>query len=374
MSTKPIFEKKNILVTGGAGFIGSHLCDELVKSNKVICIDNFISGDERNIDHLLQNPDFQFIKHDINEPIKLDELPELEKFQVKFQGIQEIYHLASPTSPQDFEKTRVETVLTNSVGTRNALEMAVQYKSKFLLSSSAVVYGPRDPKTLFFKEDYLGIVDQLSPRACYDEGKRFAETLTHTYGQAYNLDIKIARIFRTYGPRMKLSSGQMMPDFVFNALDNQPLEIFGDENFSSSFCHVSDIVQGLTKLMKSGESGPINLGSDLEYKILDVAQKIIEMTESSSKIVFRKPLLFMTPLGLPDISLAKERLTWFPVVLLEEGIKGTIDYFRAYKAYLGPGSQLRKFCQIHVLKTSKQIRHQNFDLQKEDDGHLQRKT
>jgi len=334
MATKPIFEKKNILVTGGAGFIGSHLCDALVEKDKVICIDNFISGDEKNIDHLLQNPDFQFIKHDINEPINLDELAELEKFKVKFQGLQEIYHLASPTSPKDFEKIRIETVLTNSVGTRNILDFAVKYKAKFLLSSSSVVYGPRDPKIFHFKEDYIGKVDQLNPRACYDEGKRFSETLTTTYGQDRNLDAKIARIFRTYGPRMKLKSGQMLPDFVFNALDNKALEIFGDENFSSSFCHVSDIVQGLIKMMKSGEAGPINLGSDLEYKIVDVAKKVIELTESNSKIVFKKPLLFMSPLGLPNITLAKERLSWFPVVLLEEGIKGTIDYFRAHKAHI----------------------------------------
>jgi len=339
MATKAIFEKKNILVTGGAGFIGSHLCDELVKKNKVICIDNFISGDEANIDHLLQNPDFQFIKHDVNKPINLEKLKELEKFQVRFQGLQEIYHLACPTSPKDFEKTRVETVLTNSVGVRNILDLAVKYKSKFILASSSVVYGSRNPKISRFKEDYLGIVDQLSPRACYDEGKRFTETLTSTYGQVYNLNTKIVRIFRTYGSRMKLKTGRMLPDFVHNALDNKDLVIYGDEDFSSSFCHVSDIVQGMIKMMKSGESGPMNLGSDLEYKIADVAKKVIEMTDSKSKIVFKKPLLFMTPLGLPDISLAKERFGWFPVILLEEGIKGAIDYFRAHKAILKPGSR-----------------------------------
>ena len=340
--TKAIFEKKNVLVTGGAGFIGSHLCDELVKTSKVICVDNFISGDEANIDHLLQNADFQFIKHDINKPINLEELKELDKFKVKFQGIQEIYHLACPTSPKDFEKTRIETILANSVGVRNILDLAVKYKAKFLLASSSVVYGSRDPKNSYFKEDYMGEVDQLSPRACYDEGKRFAETLTMTYGQVHNLDAKIARIFRTYGPRMKLRTGRMLPDFVFNALENEELVIFGDESFSSSFCHVSDIVQGLMKMMKSGEAGPFNFGSDLEYKIVDVAKKVIELTNSESKIIFKKPLLFMTPLGLPDLTLVKERLSWFPVVLLEEGIKGAIDYFRAYKYKIGPTSRLGK--------------------------------
>lgn len=341
MPTKPIFEKKNILVTGGAGFIGSHLCDHLVEGSKVICIDNFISGDERNIDHLLQNPDFQFIKHNINEPIDLNRLPELEKFQVEFQGIQEIYHLAAPTSPTDFDATRIETVLTHSVGTRNILDLAVKYNAKFLLASSSVVYGPRNEQIKFFQESYHGVVDQLSPRACYDEGKRFAETLTSTYGQVNNLDAKIARLFRIYGPRMKLNSGQMLPDFVFNSLDNQDLVIYGDESFSSSFCHVNDAVEGLIKMMKSGEAGPINLGSDLEYRISDVANKVIQLTNSSSKVVYEKPLLFMTPLGLPDITLAKERLSWFPVVLLEEGLNGTIDYFRAHKSRLGPMSVLK---------------------------------
>jgi len=334
MPVKPIFEKKNILVTGGAGFIGSHLCDELLKKNKVICIDNFISGDEKNIDHLLQNHDFEFIKHDITEPIDLESFKELEKFKVKFQGIQEIYHLACPTSPKNFEKTIVQTALANSVGLRNVLDLAVKYKAKFFFSSSSVVYGPRQDKTPYFKEDYLGAVNNLSPRACYDEGKRFAESMIITYRQAYNLDTKIARIFRTYGSRMKLNDGQMLPDFVCNALEDKDLIIYGDENFSSSFCHISDAIQGIIKLMSSGEAGPINLGSDLDYKVVDVAKKIVELTNSKSKIVFKNPLLFMTPLGLPDITLAKERLGWFPITLMEEGIKEAINYFKAHKTII----------------------------------------
>lgn len=341
MPTKAIFEKKNIIVTGGAGFIGSHLCDELIKKNKVICIDNFISGDEKNIDHLLQNPDFQFIKHNINEPLDLENLPELEKFKVKFQGVQEIYHLAAPTSPKDFEATRQETVLTHSVGTKNILDLAAKYKAKFLITSSSVVYGPRSSKNKFFKEDYIGSFDHLGPRASYDEGKRFAETLTKIYAETQGIDAKIVRVFRTYGSRMKLGTGRMLPDFVFNALEGKDLVIYGDKNFSSSFCHVSDVVQGLVKIMKSGESGPLNLGSDLEYKLVDVAKKIIEMTGSSSKIVFEDPIIFMSPLGLPDISYTKDRLGWFPIVLLEEGIKDAINYFRAHKAILDPGSSLR---------------------------------
>ena len=342
MPTKAIFEKKNILVTGGAGFIGSHLCDELVKKNKVICIDNFISGSEKNIDHLLQNPNFQFIKHDINESINLEELSELAKFKIQFQGVQEIYHLATPTSPKDFESKRMDTVLANSVGTRNILDLAVKYKAKFILASSAVVYGQRDKKVKLVKEDYVGKIDQLGPRACYDEGKRFAETLTKTYEEIKGIDAKIVRIFRTYGPRMQLGTGRMLPDFVLHALENKDLEIYGDKNFSSSFCHVSDVVQGLTKVMKSKETGPINIGSDLEYKIVDVAKKVIELTNSKSKVVFKDSLLFMTPLGLPDISFAKERLGWFPIVLLEEGVQGAIDYFRAHKSIVDTSGQYKK--------------------------------
>ncbi len=339
MPTKAIFEKKNVLVTGGAGFIGSHLCDELVKTCKVICIDNYISGEEENIDHLLQNVDFAFIKHDINEPFDLDDFPELEKFRIKLQGVQEIYHLACPTSPKDFDQTKIDTVLTNSVGTKNVLDLAVKYKAKFLLTSSSVVYGPRDERNPYFSEEHLGFVDQLAPRACYDEGKRFAETLVSTYGEMYNLDAKIARIFRTYGSRMKLRSGQMIPDFVYNALEDKDLIIYGSEDFSSSFCHVNDIVNGLVKMMKSKEAGPINLGSDLDIKIVDIAKNIIKSTNSKSKVVFEKPLMFMTPLGLPDISQAKEKLGWFPVILIEEGINGAIDYFRAHKSVLRPSGK-----------------------------------
>jgi len=340
MPIKPIFEKKNILVTGGAGFIGSHLCDELIKTNKVICVDNFISGEESNIDYLLANPNFSFINYDINQPLDLESLPELEKFRIKFQGVQEIYHLACPTAPKDFEKTRIDTVLTNSVGTRNILELAVKYNAKFLLTSSSVVYGARSEENPYFREDYLGLVDQVGPRSCYDEGKRFAETITMNYGDIYNIDTKIARLFRCYGPRMKLNTGQMLPDFVSDSLENRDLVIYGDESFSSSFCHVSDVVAGLIKMMKSSDRGPMNFGSDLDYKIVDIAKKIIELTGSKSKIVFEKPLLFMTPLGLPDINLAKERLGWFPIVLLEDGISGAIDYFKAHKSIISPN---RKF-------------------------------
>lgn len=337
MAKKAIFDKKNILVTGGAGFIGSHLCDDLVKENKVICVDNFISGDEKNIDHLLKNPDFVFIKHDLIEPLDLETRPELEKFKIKFQGVQEVYHLACPTSPKYFQNRIVETVLANSLAVKNALDIAVKFKSKFMLFSSAVVYGPRRAELKRFDEEYYGYVSPTAPRACYDEGKRFAETLVATYRTAYNLEAKIARIFRTYGSRMKFNEGHMIPDFVFNALENKDLVIYGDETFSTSLCYVADIISGVEKFMSSGEVGPFNFGSELEQKITDVAKLIIKMTESKSKITFQEPLMFMSPLGIPDISLAKEKIGWFPVARLEDGISELIEYVKAHKSLVEPG-------------------------------------
>lgn len=332
---KPIFDLKNVLVTGGAGFIGSHLCDQLVKTAKVICVDNFSSGDERNIDHLLANPNFVFLRHDLTAPLVLEERRELARFRLRFQGLQEIYHLACPTSPKLFEARRVETALANSLGVKNALDLAVKYQAKLLQASSAVVYGPRRPDLKIIQEEYWGYVDPISPRACYDEGKRFAETLITTYREVHKLDAKIARIFRTYGSRMRLDDGQMLPDFVAAALESKRLVIYGSEDFSSSFCHVTDLVSGLVKFMQSGELGPMNFGSDLEYKLADVARKIIELTRSRSSVVFEEPLLFMSPQGMPDIRQAREKLGWFPVTMLEDGLREIIDYTKANKPLVG---------------------------------------
>lgn len=340
MAKQAIFGKKNILITGGAGFLGSHLCDELIKDNKIICIDNFITGSEENIDHLLQNPNFIFINHNVSEAMDLENMKELDRFRVKFQGVQEVYNCACPTSPRHFEQNIVETALANSFGTKNALDIAVRYNAKFMQFSSSVVYGSRLPDSKFFKEDNIGQVNFTGPRSCYDEGKRFSETLVSTYKQKFGIDAKIARIFRTYGTRMKLDDGQMLPDFVSSALENKELKIYGDENFSSSFCYVSDVIQGILKFMQSDEAGPINFGSDVEYKLIDVAKKVIELTDSKSKILFRDPLLFMTPLGLPDISAARDKLNWFPIVLLEEGIQETIDYLKAHKLIIGMSSEI----------------------------------
>lgn len=328
--------RKNILVTGGAGFIGSHLCEALLKEANVICIDDFTSSSERNIDHLLQNTHFEFIKYDVNEPLNLEEFSELERFKINVQGIQEIYHLACPTSPKNFDKTKIKTLKTSSIGTINILELARKYKAKFLFSSSSVIYGARREDRPYFKESDWGSVNTISPRACYDEGKRFAETCVETYRDFFKIDTKILRIFRTYGPRLPLFEGNMVPDFVLQALNNKPLIIYGDEKFSSSFCYVSDIVEGMIKMMASDESGPFNIGHPEVYKMIDLAKKIIEMTNSSSEIIFRPPLSFMTPLGLPDITLIKEKLNWYPVVSIEEGLRKTIEDVKMNQIYLQP--------------------------------------
>lgn len=330
-------DKKNIIVTGGAGFIGSYLCEKLLEPGDahVICIDNFVTSQESNIDHLLKNTDFEFIRQDIVQPFDPENFGELTRFKLKFLGVQEIYHLACPTSPKKFDQYKLQTLYANSIGIKNILDLAVRYKAKFLQASASVVYGSRPVDNHPFHESDLGTVDILSPRSCYDEGKRYAETMCETYAQVQDLEIKIARIFRTYGPRMPLFDGQMIPDFITDALDGKDMVIFGDETFRSAFVYVSDVVDGLMKLMKAPRDiGPVNIGSDLDVSLVDVAQRIIEMTGSSSRITFQDPLLFMSQLGLPDITKAKDRLGWIPLVRLDDGLKRTIDYTIAHKSLL----------------------------------------
>jgi len=326
MSKQVIFDKKNVLVAGGAGFIGSHLCDELVKTCKVICVDNFISGQQRNIDHLLANPDFIFINHDLAEPLNLAEIKILERFKIKFQGLQEIYNLACPLSPRNFLENRLEILKANSLVVYNLLELAVANKAKFIQFSSSVVYGGRDINNIGRKvrETELGVINQLSSRAAYDEGKRFAETMVDSYREMHNLDTKIVRLFRIYGPRMTLDDDQLIPDLVYSAIKNKPLVIFGDENFSSSFCYVDDAIDAAVKMAASNLSGPINIGSDVDVNVTDLAQLIIKETESESAIAYSESKLFLTELLLPDIYQARNNLAWMPVVTLENGIKKTI--------------------------------------------------
>ncbi len=326
---------KNILVTGGAGFIGSHLCDALVSENHVIALDNFLGGSQENIAHLLPHPNFVFLKQNVNDLLELERLPELKKFKIKGIGIQEVYHLASPTSPKQFERLRKEILTTNSLGTLNVLELAKKYTAKFLLTSSSVVYGPRNTATASFEETVLGCVDSVSSRACYDEGKRFAEAAAATYQQVDGLEVKIARLGRVYGPRMPIADGHMIPDFILQAMAGKPLTIYGDGKFSTALLSVSDCVEALKRFMAAGkEVEVLNVASEDNHAIADVAATIITLVGSSSKIVYEKPLLFMTELPMLDITRAKESMEWFPIVNLEEGLKQTIEYTKATKGVL----------------------------------------
>ncbi|MCX6740472.1 MAG: GDP-mannose 4,6-dehydratase [Candidatus Parcubacteria bacterium] len=329
-----VLDKKNILVLGGAGFVGSHLCDRLVADSNVICVDNFISGRRENIEHLLQNENFIFLNEDVNNLVSLENFSDLDRFQLGVRGIQEIYNLACPTDPKDFTKNTILTAWTNSVGVIRALDLAVKYKAKILHFSSSVVYGSAVNDTPDMKENMFFPSSPLTPRACYDEGKRFAETLVYTYRQYFNIDSKILRIFTSYGPRMPLFVGHMIPDFIVSALDNKPLMIYGDQNFTTTLCYISDVIDAVLKMMASTEFGPLNIGSPQQHKISDIAKMIIQMTNSKSEIQYAEPLLFMSRLGMPDISLAKDKLQWFPIVTLEQGLEETVLYGKAHSVMI----------------------------------------
>lgn len=331
----PIFEKKNVLVTGGAGFLGSHICERLLKEAHVICMDDLSNSSIVNIEHLLQYPDFEFIKYDVTQPIDLMQFPELEKFRVRFQGVQEIYHFACPTSPKNFESLKIQSLWANSRAMLNTLDLAVKYRAKYLFGSSSVVYGEPSNEDHIFTEDEEGIVHHLSPRGCYDEGKRFAETCVETYIQVYGLDAKIARIFTTYGPRMKLRDGLLIPDFILNAIAGEELVIYGEDSMHQSLCFVSDMVDGLVRLMNTGpEVSLLNLGSDQSERMGDIARRIIAMTRSTSTIRYENPLVFLTKKGIPDLRRAKDQLGWIPLIGLEDGLRRTIDYTLAHKETL----------------------------------------
>lgn len=335
MPVPTTFSQKNIVVTGGAGFIGSHLCEQLLKDNhRVICIDNFSTSNPRNIDALLQNTNFRLIKLDVNQPFDIEAFPELAAFKLPFQGIQEIYHLACPTSIKQFDQYKIQTLLSCSIGNYHLLELAKKYRAKILLGSSSVVYGERKEGNPHVREEEKGVVDHLSPRACYDEGKRFSETMFETYKQVHGLETRIARIFRTYGPRMPLFDGHLIPDFILNALDQKDLILFGGKKFRTSLVYVSDMVDCLLRLMSASQDpGPVNIGSDVDLSMIEVAQKIIEMTNSDSKVVEGESFVFLSELALPRIDRAKE-LGWLPLVRLEDGLVRTIEYMKANKILL----------------------------------------
>lgn len=334
MAYHQLLDRQTVVVAGGAGFIGSHLCDELVKNYNVICIDSFITGQEENIDLLLQSPHFKFIRHDLVDPIDLDKLPELEAFKVKFQGIQQVYNLACPTSPREYNRLPLETLRTNSEATRNLLEIAAKYKAKFLHASTSAIYGePTDGGA--FQEDNWGNIDPVGPRSCYNEGKRFAESMVVNYGMHRGVSVRIARIFNTYGPRMKLNDGRIIPDLINHALAGEPLTIYGSRDDVSTFCYVSDMVDGLMKLMEFEAGGIFNLGSTELTTFGQAADSILRLTGGKSAIEVKSPLPYLARQGAPDITKVKEALGWFPLVPFEDGLRHTIDYFRAHQGVLG---------------------------------------
>lgn len=303
-----------ILVTGGAGFIGTHLCHRLVKEgHEVICIDNFFTGQKNNIADLLDNPRFELIRHDITEPILLE--------------VDQIYNLACPASPIHYQYNPVKTIKTNILGTLNMLGLAKRVKARILQASTSEVYG--DPLEHPQKETYWGNVNPIGIRSCYDEGKRAAETLMMDYHRQNKVDTRIIRIFNTYGPFMHENDGRVVSNFIVQALRKQDITVYGDGSQTRSFCYVNDLVEGMVRMMnQDGFIGPVNLGNPEEYKVIELADKVIKMVGSTSKVVF-KPLPENDPTRRkPDISLAKEKLNWQPIVAVDDGLEKTIEYFR----------------------------------------------
>ncbi len=305
-----------ILITGGAGFIASHLTDLLLKEgHEVICVDNLITGSLHNIKHHEGNKKFKFIQHDISTYLDYKE------------KVDYVLHMASPASPIDYLELPIETLEVGSLGTFNALELALKSGAKYLISSTSEVYG--DPEVSPQSESYWGNVNPVGPRSVYDEAKRFGEATTMAYKRKYNLDAKIIRIFNTYGPRMRKNDGRVVPNFISQALTNQPFTIFGDGKQTRSFCYVSDLVDGIYKVMNSNIETPINLGNPNEFTMLELANVVGKAANISVKTI-TKPLPQDDPKQRrPDISKAKKELGWEPVVQLEEGIKQTIDWFKA---------------------------------------------
>jgi UDP-glucuronate decarboxylase len=304
-----------ILITGGAGFLGSHLCDRLInEGHEVLCVDNFFTGSKKNIEHLLPHPKFELLRHDVTFPL--------------FAEVDEIYNLACPASPIHYQFDPVQTTKTSVHGAINMLGLAKRLNAKILQASTSEVYG--DPAVHPQTEDYWGNVNPIGIRSCYDEGKRCAETLFFDYWRQHQLRIKVIRIFNTYGPRMHPKDGRVVSNFIMQALKGEDITIFGDGSQTRSFCYVDDLIDGMIKMMRSPDvlTGPVNLGNSNEFTMLDLAQKVIELTKSKSNLVF-KPLPQDDPKQRqPDITLAKKELDWKPSVELEAGLMKTIAYFK----------------------------------------------
>jgi len=307
--------KKKILVTGGAGFLGSHLCERLLKEgHEVACLDNYFTGQKQNVVHLLENPYFELIRHDVTMPF--------------FIEVDEIYNLACPASPIHYQYNPIKTIKTSVMGAINMLGLAKRIKAKILQSSTSEVYG--DPKVHPQTESYWGHVNPIGERSCYDEGKRAAETLFVNYHKQNNVKIKIIRIFNTYGPRMHPNDGRVVSNFIVQALKGENISIYGDGSQTRSFCYVDDLVDGMIRMMNTRDefTGPVNIGNPGEFTILELAQKVIQLTNSSSKIIYQ-PLPSDDPMQRkPDITLARKELGWEPKVQLEEGLIRTIDFFK----------------------------------------------
>jgi UDP-glucuronate decarboxylase len=309
------FRKKRILVTGGAGFIGSHLCERLLaEGNEVICVDNFFTGQKSNVAHLVSNPYFEVVRHDVTFPLYLE--------------CDEIYNLACPASPVYYQFDPVQTTKTSVHGAINMLGLAKRVKAKILQASTSEVYG--DPAEHPQKESYWGNVNPIGIRSCYDEGKCCAETLFFDYYRQYNLKIKVARIFNTYGPRMQPDDGRVVSNFIVQAIQGKDITIYGDGSQTRSFCYIDDMVAGLIKLMNSADdvTGPVNLGNPGEFTIKELAEKVIKLTGSKSKVIYQ-PLSEDDPQRRkPDIHLANKALNWQPKIQIDEGLKQAIDYFK----------------------------------------------
>jgi len=308
--------QKRILVTGGAGFLGSHLCERLLgQGHEVICLDNFFTGSKRNILHLINNPYFEVMRHDVTFPLYVE--------------VDEIYNLACPASPIHYQFDPVQTTKTSVHGAINLLGLAKRTQAKIFQASTSEIYG--DPTVHPQNEDYWGNVNPIGPRSCYDEGKRCAETLFFDYYRQYQLPIKVVRIFNTYGPRMHANDGRVVSNFIVQALRGEDITIYGDGTQTRSFCFVDDLIDGFLAMMQSEEGfvGPVNLGNPVENTMLELAEKIIELTHSSSKLCFKALPQDDPKRRRPDISLAKQTLNWSPKVALEDGLKKTITYFES---------------------------------------------
>ncbi len=310
--------KKVALITGGAGFLGSHLCDAfLARGCKVICMDNLITGDKRNIAHLSKNKNFEFVLHNVSKTISVP------------GSIDYVLHFASPASPVDYLNYPIQTLKVGSLGTHNTLGVAKAKKARYLLASTSEVYG--DPLVHPQREDYWGHVNPVGPRGVYDEAKRFAEAITMAYRRVHKMDTKIVRIFNTYGPRMRMQDGRVVPNFIYQVLHKKPLSVYGNGTQTRSFCYVSDLVDGIIRLLLSDIPGPVNIGNPKEFTIGEFAKLILKLSGSKSKIIY-EPLPIDDPKQRrPDISLAKKALKWQPKVSLEAGLQQTIDWFKAHK-------------------------------------------